>query len=127
MNKLNEGEILFAEGKIEEAVKFFLFEAENGSNRKEAYNNLGVIAFQDGHSEKAIDYFTRSLEIDPLYRDAVINYTSLLKTLNQVHIAIPLLEQITEIKPNDKDILELLENIRTTSQSRLKIAVLCSR
>ena len=127
MNKRNEGEILFAEGKIEEAVKYFLFEAENGSNRKEAYNNLGVIAFQDGHSEKAIDYFTRSLEIDPLYKDAVINYTRLLKTLNQVHIAIPLLEQITEIKPNDKDILQLLENIRTTSQSRLKIAVLCSR
>ncbi len=64
-NKLNEGEILFADGKIEEAEKYFLFEAENGSNRKEAYNNLGVIAFQNNHSEKAIDFFTKSLEIEP--------------------------------------------------------------
>ncbi|MCP4255087.1 MAG: tetratricopeptide repeat protein, partial [Candidatus Scalindua sp.] len=46
-SEFNEGEILFADGKIEEAEKYFLFEAENGSNRKEAYNNLGVIAFQN--------------------------------------------------------------------------------
>ncbi len=124
-SELNEGEILFADGKIEEAEKYFLFEAENGSNRKEAYNNLGVIAFQNSHSEKAIDYFTRSLEIDPLYRDAVLNYTSLLKTLNQIHIAVPLLEKITEIKPNDKEISQILESLRSTPQSRLKIAILC--
>ncbi len=125
MNELNEGEILFADGKIEEAEKCFLFEAENGSNRKEAYNNLGVIAFQNSHSEKAIDYFTRSLEIDPLYRDAVLNYTSLLKTLNQIHIAVPLLEKITEIKPNDKEISQILESFRSTPQSKPKIAILC--
>ncbi len=122
----NKGEILFADGKIEEAEKYFLLEAENGPNRKEAYNNLGVIAFQNSHSEKAIDYFTRSLEIDPLYRDAIINYTSLLKTLNQAHIAIPLLEQITRIEPNDIEITQLLENISTIPKNRLKITILCS-
>ncbi len=116
-NTLNDGEILFADGKIEEAEQYFLFEAENGSNRKEAYNNLGVIAFQNNHSKKAIDYFTKSLEIDPLYRDAVLNYTSLLRTLNQVHIAAPLLEQNAKIKPNDKEITQLLESIKVENHS----------
>lgn len=124
-NKLNKAEALFTEGRIEEAEKAFLFEAENGPDRKEAYNNLGVIAYQKEDREKAIDYFTRSLEIDPLYKDAVLNYTSLLKTLNQDHIAIPLLEKITEIKPDDKEITLLLEEIRSAPQSKPKIAILC--
>ncbi len=123
--KLNEAEALFAEGKIEEAEKYFLSIAENGSDRKEAYNNLGVIAFQKNDNAKAIDYFTRSLQIDPLYRDAVLNYTGLLRTLNQVHIAVPLLEKITEINPKDEEITQLLEDIRSTVQPRLKITILC--
>ncbi len=66
MNKqLNEGEILFANGKIKEAEEFFLFEAENGSNRKEAYNNLGVIAFRNSHSKKAIDYLPDRWKLTP--------------------------------------------------------------
>ncbi len=124
-NNLNEAEALFAEGRIEEAEKFFLSEAENGTDRKEAYNNLGVIAFQKDDREKAIDYFTRSLEIDPLYKDAVINYTSLLRELNQLHIAVPLLETITEVRPDDKEITHLLEEIRSTPENRPKIAILC--
>ena len=124
-NKLNEAEALFAEGKIEEAEKYFLFEAENGTCKKEAYNNLGVIAFQKDDREKAIDYFTRSLEIDSLYKDAVLNYTSLLRELNQIHIAVPLLEKIAETKPHDEDINHLLEEIQSTHKSRQKLAILC--
>ena len=45
-NTLNEGETLFADGKIDEAEKCFLSLVENDSDCKEAYNNLGVIAFQ---------------------------------------------------------------------------------
>ena len=124
-NKLNEGETLFADGKIEEAEECFLSVVENDINNKEAYNNLGVIAFQKDDREKAIDYFTRSLGIDPLYRDAVLNYTSVLRALNQIHIAAPLLEKIAEINPDDEVIIQLLENIRSTEQSKLKIAILC--
>ncbi|ODS32180.1 MAG: GDP-mannose:cellobiosyl-diphosphopolyprenol alpha-mannosyltransferase [Candidatus Scalindua rubra] len=124
-NKLTEGETLFAKGKIEEAEECFLSIVENGLNNKEVYNNLGVIAFQKEDTKKAIDYFTRSLEIDPLYRDAIVNYTNLLRTLNQLHIAVPLLEKIAEINPNDKEIIQLLEDIRSTPPSRSKIAILC--
>ncbi len=111
-NTLSNGEILFADGKIEEAEKCFLSLIENDSKCKEALNNLGVIAFQTDDNEKAIDYFTRSLEIDPLYRDAIVNYTNLLKSLDQLPIAIPLLEKVSEIYPEDNEIKQLLADSR---------------
>ncbi len=110
-NTLSDGETLFAEGKIEEAEKCFLSLVENDSECKEAYNNLGVIAFQTNDKEKAIDYFTRSLEIDPLYKDAIVNYTNLLRSLDQLQIATPLLEKISELNPDDIEIKQLTTDI----------------
>ena len=110
-NKLNEGETLFADGKIDEAEACFLSLVESDSYCKEAYNNLGVIAFQKDDKEKAIDYFTRALEIDPLYKDTIINYTNLLRELDQLPIAIPLLEKIAELNPDDKEIALLKSDL----------------
>ncbi len=112
-NILSNGEALFADGKIEEAEKCFLSLVENDSECKEAFNNLGVIAFQNDDKEKAIDYFTRSLEIDPLYKDAIVNYTNLLRYLDQPQIAIPLLEKIAELNPDDKVITQLTADINS--------------
>ncbi|MFQ5963016.1 MAG: glycosyltransferase [Candidatus Scalinduaceae bacterium] len=124
-NKLKKGETLFADGKIEEAEDYFLSLVENDSNNKEAFNNLGVIAFQKNDVKRAVDYFTRSLEIDHLYKDAILNYTDLLRTIKQPQIAVPLLEKIIEMDPNDKEIHQLLEDICPISQPLPKIAVLC--
>jgi len=110
-NKLNEGETLFADGKIDEAEACFLSLVESGYYCKEAYNNLGVIAFQKDDKENAIDYFTKALEIDPLYKDTIINYTNLLRELDQLPIAIPLLEKIAQLNPDDKEITRLKSDI----------------
>ncbi len=99
---LKEGEALFASGKILEAEQLFLALIEKGLNRKEAYNNLGTIAFQRSDKTSAIDYFTQSLEIDPFYKDAIINYADLLSSHDQAHLAIPLLKKIVENDPSDR-------------------------
>ncbi len=109
---LINGETLFADGQIEKAEKCFLSLVENDSECKESYNNLGVIAFQKNENEKAIDYFTRSLEIDPFYIDTIVNYTNLLRSLDQLPIAIPLLEKVAELNPEDKEIKQLLDDSR---------------
>ena len=111
-NKLNEGETLFADGKFDEAEKCFLSLVEHDPDCKEAYNNLGVIAFQKDDKVKAIDYFNRSLEIDPFNRDTIVNYTNLLRSLDQLPIVIPLLEKNVELNPEDKEIKQLLDDIR---------------
>jgi len=122
---LKEGETLFASGKILEAEQLFLALIQKDQNRKEAYNNLGAIAFQRNDAKSAIDYFTRSLEIDPFYKDAIINYTDLLSTLDQRHLAIPLLEKIIENDPTDKEITNILENMRSSKKTDSKVAVIC--
>ncbi len=108
---LNAGETLFTEGKIDEAEECFLSLVESDSDCKEAYNNLGVIAFQKNDNERAIDYFTKSLELDPFCRDTVLNYTNLLRSLDQLSIAIPLLEHVIEQNPDDKEIRQILDDI----------------
>ncbi|MBO1224498.1 MAG: tetratricopeptide repeat protein [Candidatus Scalindua sediminis] len=115
-DQLKKGKTLFADGRIDEAAEFFLSAVEKDKNNKEAYNNLGVIAIEKKDVNAAIECFTRSLEIDPFYKVALINYTDLLKTLNQLHIAIPLLEKIIEMDPNDKEIHQLLEDVRNVHQ-----------
>jgi tetratricopeptide (TPR) repeat protein len=110
-NKLNEGEALFADGKIDEAETCFLSLVESGYYCKEAYNNLGVIAFQKDDKENAIDYFTKALEIDPLYKDTIINYTNLLRSLDQLPIAIPLLEKVAQLNPDDEEIAHLKSDL----------------
>ena len=125
MTSIEEAEALFARGKTEEAEKCFLDIVKQDPKSKEAYNNLGVIAFQRQSSEQAINYFARSLEIDPFHMDAVLNFSNLLRALNQLHEAVPFLEKITERYPEDKELVQILEDARSLVQARPKIAVLC--
>ncbi len=125
-NKLEEGEILFADGKIDEAEEFFLSAIKKDINNKEAYNNLGVVAIQKEDVKSAVDYFAKSLKIDPFYKDAIINYADLLCSLNQLLIAKPLLEKVVERYPGDKEIANLLKKVSAPDQDQSKIAVICS-
>jgi len=125
MTDVKTGETLFSEGKIEEAEKYFLKIVGEDSGNKVAYNNLGVVAFQKQDIVGAIDYFAQSLEIDPFYKDAAVNLSGLLKTLNRLHEAVPFLERIIERHSNDEELIQILEDARSTAQARLKVAVLC--
>ncbi|MCP5003466.1 MAG: glycosyltransferase, partial [Planctomycetes bacterium] len=124
-NELRKGEEFFRDGRIADAEEQFLSIIKKNIKSKEAYNNLGVIAFEKNDVQSAIDYFTRSLEIDYLYRDAVVNYTELLGSLNQSQLAIPLLEKILDDNPHDSEMRRLLEGICPQTQAKTKIAVLC--
>ncbi len=122
---IKAGETLFASGKSLEAERIFLALIEKDQSRKEAYNNLGAIAFQRNDTKNAIDYFTKSLEIDPFYKDAIVNYSNLLYGQNQLHIARPLLENVIKKYPEDEEIMQLLESSCSNYQSKPKIAILC--
>ena len=122
---LKQGEAFFAEGKIEEAERSFLTVLEEDPKNKEAYNNLGVIAFQNNQIEKAAEYFHKSLKLDPFYKQAVLNYVYLLKGLNLINQAIPFLKKITEKYPDDEDLRLFLEEAKSGYPPILKIAILC--
>ena len=77
--ELIRGEELFSQGFIDEAKKCFLKLANGPNPCKESLNNLGVLAYQEGNFKEAFHYFRESLRIDPLYEDAVANYSELLE------------------------------------------------
>lgn len=115
-DKLREGEGLFADGKLEEAERCFLAIAKQNPQCKEAFNNLGVIAFYRKEMDKAVDFFNRSLWIDPFYKNAVLNLSDVFKELNKLHEIIPVLEKIIEKYPEDKELSELLKEARLSKR-----------
>ena len=99
INKLEEGEFLYVEGKLEEAESCFLSVIEEDSKNKVAYNNIGVIAYRMNDLEKAVDYFTKSLKEDPYFEDAITNLLDLLGVLDCSHLVASYLGDVTEFDP----------------------------
>ncbi|MCP4267817.1 MAG: glycosyltransferase [Candidatus Brocadiaceae bacterium] len=122
---LKEGERLFAEGKILEAKQLFIALIDKGQNCREAYNNLGVIEFQQNDKKSSIEYFTKALEIDPFYKDAIMNYADLLRSMNQLSIAKPIVEKVAERYQDDEELINLLNSISSPKLVRTKIAIVC--
>jgi Tfp pilus assembly protein PilF len=99
INKLEEGEFLYAEGRLEEAESCFLSVIEEGSKNKVAYNNMGVIAFRMNDIEKAVDYFAMSLKEDPYFEDAITNLLDLLGALDCSPLVGSYIGDVTEFDP----------------------------
>jgi glycosyltransferase involved in cell wall biosynthesis len=83
LKELIRGEELFSQGSLNAAKEIFLRLVSGPNPCKEALNNLGVIAFQEERFDEAVHYFTESLRIDPLYEDAVVNYSELQEAIRK--------------------------------------------
>ncbi len=118
------GETLFAEGKLQEAENYFLDLLDRDSKQAEILNNLGVIDYSKGNEGQAIDYFKKALAADPFYKEAVINYATLLKNSDHFYESIPYLENALVKSPDDKEISQFLAEARLTQKTKLRIAVL---
>ncbi|MCP4703486.1 MAG: glycosyltransferase [candidate division Zixibacteria bacterium] len=95
---LLEGEELFACDKIDEAEKCFVKIIEKYPDNKQAYNDLGVIAFSRNQSNQAKSYFHQALKIDPGYQDAINNLADIGRTESTT------VEDILESNLSDKKI-----------------------
>ncbi|MEZ5359425.1 MAG: tetratricopeptide repeat protein [Candidatus Zixiibacteriota bacterium] len=103
-----EGETLFAEGRIDEAKARFEEVIKSHPACKEAHNNLGVIAYSEFHFGKAAGHFSRALEIDPFYKDAITNLCEVLNETGQLAGARNLLEVACIKYPDDDYLANLL-------------------
>lgn len=110
-DKLQQGEALFEEGKTAEAKECFTRILQQEPRCTEAYNNLGVIAFQSGEAEEAIRNFRAALEIDCMYKDAVTNLAAVFRSVNHVDAAISTLKEFDRRSPADEEITALLKAI----------------
>jgi len=125
MASIKEGEILFGDGKIEEAKNCFLSILKDDPENKEAYNNLGVICFRNKELEQAAEYFEKTLTLDPFFKSAILNFAAVLKQLDSLHIALPLLETNIKRNPSDKELQQLfkyaLEGSKYTMKKKMEM------
>lgn len=114
-DKLKLGETLYAEGKVDLARQAFLDSLSDEPDNQASYNNLGVIAIQSKRRQDGIDYFMKSLGIDPGYMPAVENLCQILEESGNIKEAIPLLEPLAEKRPQDVTVRKLLLKARRAS------------
>ncbi len=121
---ITQGELLFQQGKFQEAAENFLSVIEYDSENKEAHNNLGVIAFSRREYKKAISHFKKALDIDAFYMDAELNLCDALKSTDRLATTPPDGENARESAPenerrekqaNGENTLDIIGNANITA------------
>lgn len=107
-----EAEALFKRGKIEEAEACFISLLKNEPHNKVYLNNLGVIIAGKNQPGQAIKYFSKALEIDPYYLDAIINFCEMLRLAGRLEKGQALLEMAVQKYPDQEAIQQLLNDSR---------------
>jgi len=75
-----------------------------------AYNNLGVVQFQKGDLDDAIEKYEQSLRLNPDYPEAHYNLGSALLQKGQIEEAIEHSRKALQLQPNDPDAHVVLGN-----------------
>ncbi|RPJ07850.1 MAG: tetratricopeptide repeat protein [Deltaproteobacteria bacterium] len=110
---LKRGEDFFSAGKLKEARGCFEAVLQTDPQNKEAYNNLGVLAYREGKMGEAFDLISKALKIDPFYREALLNFSHVLRRLGRMAQILPLLERVARRYPDDRVWLDLLNEARS--------------
>lgn len=121
-DKLKLGETLYAEGRVDEARQAFLDSLTEDPDNEATFNNLGVIAVGALKRQEGMDYFMKSLGIDPGYLPAIENLCQLLDESGNIKEAIPLLEPLSEKMPQNVSVRKLLLKARRASTDQTSVA-----
>lgn len=74
-------------GDLESAKSGYLKAVGAGENVADAYCNLGIIEFQQDHQALAIDYLSRSLEVNPRHFEAHYNLANVYGEIGDFKLA----------------------------------------
>lgn len=90
---LAEGESYYRQGNHENATSYFLKALEINPSCAGALNNLGVVSFNAGLPNKALEYFERGFATDMRDSNLAQNYEGVLRFLNYPEAAQKVAEQ----------------------------------
>ena len=108
MTSIEEGEALFAQGKIEEAEKCFLDLLKKDPSNAEALNDLGVIQHTKGNIQEAEGYFLKAVEAKEDYLDALFNLADLYQNAKRWEEAALQLKKCIAIDDQDPNLYNQL-------------------
>lgn len=108
----NEGIKLIEKGQFKEAKKVFQKSLKIEPKNAVTYNNLALIATNEGDFDLANDYFKKAIYYDSAYYPAYINFSSLLIENDYFKRAITINDYV--LKTNKNNEFELMANYFNT-------------
>ncbi len=126
-NKLDQGEKLFAEGKVEEAEECFLELLADNPTNAEILNNLGVIHHARKDFGKAEDYFLNACDVQDDNLDAMLNLAGLYQEDKRWKDAAILLEKCITLNPGELNYYLLLGRIYLEMDNSVKARVVLTK
>jgi tetratricopeptide (TPR) repeat protein len=109
-DQLSKGELLFNEGKIEEAIQCFEDVLAGDPNNTDAYNNLGVISYSLGNMQSAEKFLLKTLEINPNHINALMNITDVYAASGLVNEAANYMTRAVDLEPKNPDVWACLSS-----------------
>jgi predicted TPR repeat methyltransferase len=97
--RLNLGNLLLAEGQLDEAASCYEAAAGLSAQMPELYNNLGVLRRHQGRFEASEAAYRRAIEIDPTFADAYNNLGHLLVQFGRIEEAVKLFYTAITLHP----------------------------
>ncbi|MEQ8172963.1 MAG: tetratricopeptide repeat protein, partial [Candidatus Eremiobacterota bacterium] len=117
-----QAEIQYQMGNIEEAKNNFLELSVRFSDHSQILNNLGVIYLQEGCPEKALEYYRKSLHVNPDDRVATLNLADLMITLNNIDEAERILSSYIERHKDDEIIRGFLDSVKEQKKEKVVVS-----
>jgi len=91
----------YAKQQDYEKAQFAFFRAIEFENSAAAYHNLGVISYEQGEIESAVDYFKQAIEADPKYFKAEYSLGLLYFHQDEFDASVEHLSKASLLEPNN--------------------------
>ena len=108
---IQQGEELAEKGQYQAAIQIFESALEQFPNSAELLNNIGVAQFELGDKAHSIQSLSKAIQLDPYYKNAVINCGTILANIGEYNLAKDVTNMFMEKCANDHDVLELSARI----------------
>ena len=108
---IREGLRSAGEGDFGEAKKKLLLATQQDPENSKAHYNLGVVLCQLGSESKAIKHYTAAINLEPFYKQALMELSRLELRQGRVEEADVLLRRALSKHPYDPELLNSLGNV----------------
>ncbi len=111
MTENQQAEEAISSGKLQEAARILVSIVEKDPQNWRAFNNMGVLSWTRNFWQDAYTMFEKSVSINPVYIDALLNLFDASLKLRKVQQILPILENALQINPDLDEVKTIKESI----------------
>lgn len=111
MTENQQAEEAISSGNLQEAARILVSIVEKDPQNWRAFNNMGVLSWTRNFWQDAYTMFEKSVSINPVYIDALLNLFDASLKLRKVQQILPILENALQINPDLDEVKTIKESI----------------